>query len=746
MAETAQPVIKNQASVLQKHITDADVAKNDSSLIRDLMEKIRDYLGTRSTEEEINFLEFAFEDIERYHAGQIRKSGQPAIIHPLRVAWSICQAGLDPPTVIASLLHDCIEDTVMTKKYIQNRYNDWYADVVDGLTKIKEPSDSKGKEVANREATYQKMLVAMVRDVRSLLIKLFDRLDNMRDMDAMPRHKQRRISWETLGVYVPMARRMGLEQISIEHTELCFKYLYPRRYRNTITTLEQLKQERWPAIMDMCSIVHSMLKSYDLPPTHVDPILIHPAYHIYNKRKVDRILEGFRVFVNTSMQTYHALGILHTNFNPIPSTIRDFVSSPLWNGYRAIQTEINLEGERVFVEILSQEMHEMNQHGIIAHWKGSPTELADYYRSYLEQLDPVAGDKDLRMDDVLRYTQSDQIQVFTPQGDIHAFPKGATILDFAYHIHTDLGDHCIGAMVNVSPTNALEKNWDKRVPRSRKLFHGECIQILVDKRVNPRKEWIKYAVTAKAKVQIKRAINIQKTSRARKIGKELLVQSLEKRGATPDTWIASEAFQQALKKENLTVEKFYEQIGVRKIVIRDFLNKHQLKPPKSDKITQGWSLFKWNNLFGDVDSPKIIIDDLGDALIHFAECCSPIPGDKITGITNENHEVEIHRIQCDKVKGKINTPLIKADWNLPEDTKISHNLDLTTVDMAGVLYQITKVIKDAGVAILDSKSYPVQGDDAHIRFTLEPITWKTYHRIIERLRGLKVIKKINSVL
>ena len=715
-------------------------------LINNLKQSIRLYLSSRGTEEESQLLEHAFEDIAKYHASQKRLSGQPYIVHPLRVSWSICQAGLDPQTVIGSLLHDAIEDTSITKEYISERYGEWYADVVDGLTKIKYPKDSKGKQVANLEATYQKMLVAMVRDVRSLLIKLFDRLDNMQDLDALPRHKQRRISWETLGVYVPMARRFGLEKISEEHTELCFKYLYPRRYKNTVQEIGRLKKERWSTIVNMGEVLQSLLDSRQLINTKVEPILETVASHIYRKDSIDKILKGFRILVDNVMSSYHVLGILHTGFRAIPLKIRDFVSNPRWNGYQGLQTEIILEGELVWVEILSKEMHDLNQYGIMAHWTGSPTELAEYYRNYLDQLDQVAGEKDLRMDDILRYAQSEQVQVFTPKGDILTFPKDATILDAAYHIHTDLGNTCVGALVNTSTYVQVDQARNKRVPRDRKLFNGERIEILTDLHVEPAKEWLEYVVTAKAKIQIKRALNIQKAIRARKVGKDLLYQELQKLGEDPEILLESEEFKQALEKEKVTENKFLEELGLRKRVIRQFLKDYQLVDAQkiNGRIRKErmFLLKPWENLFGNSgDSAELLIDDLDDILIHFSECCSPIPGDKIVGFSNENHEVEVHRALCPVAQQMKDVFPISVGWNIPSDDIRSYELQLITEDAQGTLYKISKIIKEAGVGIEDSKSSRVN-EEAHFILKLEPIPWRVYHRIVERLRVLKVVKKI----
>ena len=244
----------------------------------------------------------------------------------------------------------------------------------------------------------------------------------------------------------PIAERLGLAQICQEHTELCFKLLYPKRYQKILKEIDELKQARISSIHAMQNSLHKTLENQNLEYNQVEPLFVHPSSQIKEQDPIDHVLEGFRVVVKNSMKCFQALGIIHTNYNVIPLKIRDYISNPLWNGYEGLQTEIRIEGEQTRLEIVSDEMLEKNQFGIIAHWQGNPAEIADYYQLYLSQLDHMAGDKDVRMSEVLGYVQSDQVQIYSPKGDMLVFPKGATVLDFAYGIHSDLGNHCIGAV------------------------------------------------------------------------------------------------------------------------------------------------------------------------------------------------------------------------------------------------------------------------------------------------------------
>ena len=735
MLKTAiMPVTKKTAS-----------SASDKALITKLVKQIRNYVLEYGTVKDSEMLEQAIADIQKHHEHQKRKSGQPVIIHPLRVANYICLAGLDAPTVVAAILHDIIEDTTITHKDIKNRYGAWYADIVRGLTKIKFLESPKEGEVDYLEATYQRMLKAMTQDVRALLIKLFDRLDNMRDMESMPRHKQRRISLETLNVYVPIAERLGLTQICQEHTELCFKLLYPKRYNKTLTDIDELKKARIPTINGMRISLQETLEKHNLEYKTINPLFVHPAHRIQEKGPIDHVLEGFRIIVNNSLDCFKALGMIHTSFNVIPLKIRDYISNPLWNGYEGIQTELRIEGEQTCIEIVSEEMLKKNQHGIMAHWQGSPNELADYYKIYLNQLDQMAGDKDVRMLEVMSYVQSDQIQVYSPKGDMFVFPNNATVLDFAYGIHSELGNHCIGALVNPSSVGTTKK----RVPRERQLFAGETLLILTDPGVQPREEWLEQVNTSKSRSQIKHALEQQKVISARNYGRTLLERELRKFGVEKgaDNWIKSKGIKEALKIEKLSANKFFQEIGLQKRPLKMFLRKYNLlEYQQTGRLKEMLGTEFWENIFGG-NKNIFLIEDVKNPLIRLASCCFPIPGDKIRGFICNDQEIEIHVTNCSKLTRKNkrlqqNKIPIDVAWKISKKITRSHIIHFQVIDGKGILFKITKIIKDAGVAIINSETSAKKNKEADIRIKLESISWPVFHKIVVKLRPLKFVKKI----
>jgi GTP pyrophosphokinase len=345
----------------------------------------------------------------------------------------------------------------------------------------------------------------------------------------------------------------------------------------------------------------------------------------------------------------------------------------------------------------------------------------------------------------MSYVQSDQVQIYSPKGDMLVFPQGATVLDFAYGIHTELGNHCIGALVNPSSVGTTKK----RVPRERQLFTGEALQIITDPGVHPKEEWLNQVKTAKSRSQIKRAVEQQKVINARNSGRTLLERKLREKGEelSLDKWIKSTPVKSALKAEKLSANKFFQEIGLQKRPLQQFLRKHKLLHFESTgRLKEMINPEFWGNIFGG-DKNIFLIDDVQNPLIKLASCCFPIPGDKISGFIHDDKEIEIHLADCpNKINNKklAQSKIIPIDvsWNISKKISRSHIIHLHVIDGKGILFQITKIIKDAGVAIINSESAENNKNNADIRIKLEAITWPVFHKIVEKLRPLKFVKQI----
>lgn len=720
---------------------ESDKTQDDCSWeIERLKINITNYVKSHGTDDDLLKIKYAINDIVKHHANQIRKSGQPVIIHPLRVGWLICEAGLDAPTVIAALLHDIIEDTSVTKEYVSQRYGNWYAGIVDGLTKITDPPDSYGKRQQNREKTYNKMLLTMKGDVRVLFIKLFDRLDNMRDLQYMPRHKQRSISRETLEVYVPLAERLGLGKISREHKELCFQMLYPRRYQKLKSFITEMRVLRKESVKDMRSQLFKALEQIKDQCKDIQPMWVHPSVYI-DKQEIDRVLDGFKVVVEDKLCAYQALGLLHSNFRVIPLKMRDYISNPRWDGYRSLMTDLIIDGEITGIEIQSVEMEATNEFGIMAYWHGSVQEFSDYYSSYFKQLDDLTEDKDLRMDSVLRLASSESMQIFTPRGDALLIPKGSTVLDFAYHIHSEIGDRCIGALVNSKKNSGNAVLQTKRVPRDRQLFHGESVEILTDPNCKPKPDWLNIVITPKARNHINRTLRDENALRLQRMGRERALKELSAFTNNPEDFLHSAGFTQTLQQENLSIEEFYKQVGNKTIKIHRFVTQHNLVRRKMDAKGMRDRFFPFKPLAA-MGKPEYFIEDLNDAFFQFAPCCQPIPGDRIVGTSSDRDNLVVHRNSCSQVQNVKGADLFSVGWKL-DDELHAHHIILYGKEEPGALHRITRIISNLGVNIQDSKSEKYE-KGALFEFTLEPVTWKTYRKIIEKLRDLKTVNKITN--
>jgi len=357
----------------------------------------------------------------------------------------------------------------------------------------------------------------------------------------------------------------------------------------------------------------------------------------------------------------------------------------------------------------------------------------------------MAEDKDVRMLEVMSYVQSDQVQVYSPEGDMLVFPKGATVLDFAYGIHSDLGNHCIGALINPSSIDTSKK----RVPRERQLFTGEALQIITDPGVYPREEWLSQVKTAKSRAQIKRAIEHQKILNAINSGRILLDRKLREKGLNliPEEWIKSKSVKQALKEEKLSAKKFLQEIGLQKRPLQQFLKKYKLLHyERTGKLKEMINREFWGNIFRS-EKNIFLIDDVQNPLIKMSGCCFPIPGDKITGFILDDKEIEIHLTDCTKLsrekkKKQSNKIPIEAAWKISKKITRPHIIHLRVIDGTGILFRITKIIKEAGVAIINSETSVKKNKEAEIRIKLDSVNWSVFHKIIEKLRPLKFVKKI----
>ena len=674
-------------------------------------------------------LEQAVQDAEFHHRDQFRKSGEPVIIHPFRVALLVAEAGMDVEAVIIALLHDVIEDTEVTKDEIRKKYGAWLADVVDGLTKVAPTSKADGGS-PDALATYRKLLSSTVKDLRTLQVKIFDRLDNMRDLGFLQRASQRRISTETINVYIPMAQRLGLRDISEELLTLCFRYLYPKRFDTTLTELKNQIEMGKKRSEGITRALANSLKKLDSPCT------VKPRYHqvcdyLHSTAPVQNPLVSVTICVPDASACYSAMGILHRKYRVVPSSIRDYISNPKPNRHQWLESQVFLANERVTIEIFSKEMDRINHQGILADWRSSRKELSRYYESYLDLLERFSGDEDLRMEDVLRYGEMDTLQLFTPQGEVLSFPQRATVLDFAFAIHTDLGNHCSGAWID-----------GKRVSAFEELREGNMVEIISAPNVKPNPGWLAHVQTTRAKLAVRRFLRDQVTQKAEEVGRRLFAADIKRLNLDPITFPGQPEFRKALRRRKLTEEQFYQQIGTRDLYTGEFLLDHDLISEKDAarfEGKRGWIPFLKSRKGSS--TPDLQISHVGDEFTRLAACCSPLPGDAIRG-ERQSQGILIHRVECEGLANVPKRNLVTVGWE-KSNQKHGYRLTIQVTDQPGQIYKLGKIMRDLKVNIHDmSVEQLPDHKHANIKVLLEPVTTTTLQKILSRLRANKDVVKI----
>ncbi|MHA1539581.1 MAG: RelA/SpoT family protein [Alphaproteobacteria bacterium] len=622
----------------------------------ELIEKIKSY-DASADEDAINR---AYVFAMKVHGSQKRESGDPYFSHPLEVAGILTDLKLDTATIITALLHDTVEDTSATLEEIRNLFGDEVADLVDGVTKLNQLDliSSKTKQAEN----LRKLLMAMSKDIRVLLVKLADRLHNMQTLRYVDRpEKRRRIARETLEIYAPLAERIALRRIKNKLEDLAFEQLYGEARRSIVQRLEFLRTQDENVIEKIAEDLTSALEKEGVK-AEVTGREKTP-FSIWKKMETKKIgfeqladIMAFRVIVDNVGQCYEALGVIHSQFTVVPGRFKDYISIPKRNGYQSIHTIIiGPHKKRIEVQIRTREMHEISEYGVAAHWsykQGSPNQATDgvQYRWMRELLEIIENDDD--MDEFLEHTKlnmfHDQVFCFTPSGDLIALPKGASVVDFAYAIHSEIGDTCVGSKIN-----------GRIAPLRTKLSNGDQIEIMTDKKATPSVGWEQFVVTGHAKSRIRRFLRAQKQSEYMALGKESLQQFFRKRHQK----LVEKDLEPIFSRLNYrSIDDLYADIGKGEISRNDIFKRRFPEAAKSadedntktiDELTkrkEGQPKTKENTHI----SIKGLIPGMA---VHFARCCHPLPGDKITGIIVTGKGVTIHTADC---------PTLDAFTSMPE--------------------------------------------------------------------------------
>lgn len=687
------------------------------------------------------------------HGEQKRKSGEPYIIHPLSVANILAGLGMDTATICAALLHDVIEDTVATREDLIKEFGDEVTEIVDGVTKLYklQYTDKQEQQVEN----YRKMFLAMGKDIRVILIKLADRLHNMRTLKYLTRDRQLAISKETMDLYAPLANRIGMYSLKWELEDLAFKYLYPDEYREILEGLNEKREERLAFVDKIREQITLELKKSKIVADTTGRA--KHIYSIYRKMQRDNIsldqvydLFALRIIVNSVKDCYAALGVVHELYNPMPGRFKDYIAVPKANMYQSLHTTlIGPNATPVEVQIRTWDMHRIAEFGIAAHWaykeankfKKSTVKVEEDKLSWLRETlewQKDMNDPDEFLNTLKKELFEDEVYVFTKNGDIKVLPKDATPIDFAYSIHTEVGNTMTGCKIN-----------SKMMPIVTKLNNGDIVDIITSENSKgPSRDWLKFVQSTRAKNKIQQWF--KKANREENIekGKELLTREIKRLGLTETEIYKQEYINSALdryKFPNITEMQAsvgFGAISAGKIVSKllDEYSKEHKEEELEEKI-QELSTEGRKKSQGKVSNSGIIVKGIDNCLVKFAKCCNPVPGDNIIGYITKGRGVSIHRRDCINVNELLEQEdrIIEVSWY--EKVKTSYNVDieLYSNDRDGLLSDIVKAFGNEKVSIMDIRSKVTKEKIVITEVTTEIENLETLNKLF------KVLRKIDSV-
>jgi GTP diphosphokinase / guanosine-3',5'-bis(diphosphate) 3'-diphosphatase len=669
---------------------------------------ILDRVGRYHPDPDLDLIKKAYVYSAKVHQGQIRKSGEPYLVHPLEVAGILAEMRLDEASIVTGLLHDTIEDTLATKDDISELFGPEIAELVDGVTKLSQFTAGNTQEEKQAE-NFRKMVVAMAKDIRVLLVKLADRTHNMRTLEHMKPEKQERIARETLDIYAPLSNRLGIQWVKSELEDLSFKYLWPSEHADLHAKVEARAKERDQFIEEVVGAI-----SQKLGESEIQAEVYGRVKHLYSIWRKMRLLNvdfeqihdviAFRVIVQNVAQCYESLGLVHSMWKPVPGRFKDYIAIPKPNMYQSLHTTvIGPRAERIEIQMRTAEMHRIAEEGVAAHWaykegKGgngtaNPKDAAKFgwLRQLLEWQRDLTDPKEF-LETVKVDLFSDEVFVFTPKGDVKSLPRGATAVDLAYAVHSEVGEHCVGAKVN-----------SKIVPLRYKLKNGDTVEILTSPTSHASKDWLTFVKTSRAQTRIRSFIRQEERKRSYEIGREVAERELRRFGASLSKLERSGDLDKAAgalgykKGEDLVVA-----IGYGKVASKDVLA--QLVP--AEKLAQAPAdepASRLTEIFRKVarrPTGGVRISGIDDVLVRYGKCCNPVPGDDIVGFITRGRGVTVHTRACDKSLEMDPLRRVDVSWDVKAaDVKRPVSIRVVTDDRPGVLAEISKTISDAGMNI-----------------------------------------------
>ena len=706
--------------------------------LTNILEKVKGYHPRADT----GLINKAYVYASRMHDGQQRKSGDAYFIHPVSVADIIADMRLDASSVCAALLHDVVEDCAASVSDIETVFGDEVAFLVDGVTKLGKVNFASRED--RQAESFRKMLVAMARDIRVLLVKLADRLDNMRTLDHMTEAAQERIARETIEIYAPLAGRLGIQWLKAELEDLSFRFLEPDAYGLLEEQVRAVSKNTDSHMSEVTTKLKKMLVTRGFS-VQVSGRRKH-LYSLHRKMKASGIgfeqvhdFVAFRVITESVADCYATLGVIHSEWTPVPGRFKDYIALPKSNMYQSLHTTVIGPGNRrVEIQIRTHEMHRTAEYGIAAHWQ---------YKEQTGGIDPKDAARFVWLRQLMEFQQEvadpeefyesvkvdlfpDDVYVFTPKGDVKTFPRGSTPVDFAYAVHSDVGHRCSGARVN----GAI-------VPLRHKMQNGDVVEIITSKNHHPSKDWLEFVVTSRARSRIRTYLRTEEREHAIKLGKDLLEKELRKNGMSLSKFLKSKRAKEVLSRFRVGNEDdLYARVGIGKLALPTVME--QIVPTEDverDSLRPGFFERTVQRVAGDADG--IRIQGMDNMLVRFAQCCNPVPGDPVTGWITRGRGVSVHRRGCPRVLELDPERRVQVSWGDDVHVDLPVSLRVMTDDRAGILASVSSVFSANNVSISEASCLSKDGRAENLfHFRVGDID-----RLREIMRGVARLKGVIDV-
>ncbi len=702
------------------------------------IDDIIEALQTYHPDPDISFVQRAYLYSAKVHAGQLRKSGEPYLIHPIEVSYLLTKLRLDEASVATGLLHDTVEDTLATLDELRGLFGNEVALLVDGVTKLSQIrfDTNEHKQAEN----FRKMLVAMAKDIRVVLVKLCDRLHNMSTLGYLKEAKQKRIARETMDIYAPLANRLGINWLKTELEDLAFQYLHPEEYLSIKERVADLTKEREDYVSEVVEILQDSLKDHDLEgdvhgrPKHLYSIYLKMvSQHIEFEQVYDVI--AFRVLVDTVGQCYEVLGHVHAMWRPIPGRFKDYVAMPKPNNYQSLHTSVfGPDGERIEIQIRTREMHQINEEGIAAHWQYKESDRIEAKNrkqfAWLRQL--LEWQRDLKdpsefLDTVKFDLFADEVFVFTPRGEVISLMRGATPIDFAYSIHTEVGNRCAGAKVN-----------GRMVPLRHQLKNGDMVEIITNTSQRPSKDWLSFVRTGRAKSKIRAVVRQEERSRSKDLGREILERELKRKGISLQKMIKGGQLQKVAEDtRHKTLDQLFTALGYGRTTAQQVLEKlapTKVNEPEPGRITSLINKVKRRATGG------VVVQGIDDVLVRYGKCCNPLPGEAVIGFVTRGRGITVHTTTCQRAIDADPDRRIEVSWAEKGTVQRPASVRVLTTDAPGILANISQTFTDNGVNIAQANCKVTETDRAVNTFEILIKDLEQLNRVLAQIR------KVHGVL